>query len=962
MNRTRSSRVMIARRQLPVVGLAVFALSCATAGPSLEPATTARADRNLAPADRLAVAPRQQSVQPMLAKLLGYMPLHTTGVDVFRMRNPTFDGRGVLIAILDSGIDVGVPGLQTGPTGGQKVLDLRDFSDEARITLQAVVVQQGAVTIGGRSMRGMDRVARLARPPYYAGVLDERSFGSGTSADLNGNGRVGDTFPLLVARGTQGWFVVADTDEDGDLGDETPVNDFLDAGATFSLGYDEATDIPGPVTIAANIVSGDPPSLALVFDNSGHGTHVAGIAAGHGLYGVDGFDGVAPGASLLGLKISDNTRGGVTVTGSMLRALNYAVSFAQRRGMALIVNISFGIGHEREGSVAIDSLVNEFALKHPDVLVVISAGNDGPGISTVWLPGSARHALSVCGMVPGVFAREQEVGRPAAGDVLSWWSSRGGESAKPDLCAPGVAYSTLPRWRSGDEISLGTSMAAPHVAGIAALLHSALAVNGTRVRAIDLKRALANTTVPIGATVLDRGSGVADVGAAYQWLLAGHRSGVYEVEALGATGGGPATAVGAYRRAGLTDPADTVQWFHVTSVGGQPAAQFALSTNVAWLHAPMSVEMSGAPVTIPVSYDADMLSEPGLYVGVVSARPVTDTIAGPSFELVNTVIVPHQLDGRMRDRGIVMPGDASRYFFNVNSNADGFVITLTASAADVPVSVYLFEPTGRPARGGRVLSVGGDADSVGRLIVSPDDVRSGVYEAAVVGPDAAAAGYTVEIELSPLVVLEVDTQGRALVRNNSNAVVNAMLETRVLGLAQSHTVRGAEAAVRWQIDVPTWAERIGLDVTVPGHTWALVTDFGITVYDRVGWKVVDAPLNYREGSFSFNVIDHAGEKLDIEFAPAFAHLRGPDAWTVEATVTFAPSDTIEMTGSGAAVRIAPRSEQWVPFGRPIFDQAMPQPMLVELTLRDGPTIWTATEHIVDPVRAVVDSVGGVPNE
>jgi hypothetical protein len=471
-----------------------------------------------------------------------------------------------------------------------------------------------------------------------------------------------------------------------------------------------------------------------------------------------------------------------------------------------------------------------------------------------------------------------------------------------------------------------------------------------------------NTTVPIGATVLDRGSGVAQVDAAYQWLLAGHRSGVYEVEALSATGDRSATGVGAYRRAGLTHTADTVQWFRVTSVGGQPAAQFALSTDVAWLDAPASVEMSGAPVTIPVRYDTNMLSEPGLYVGTVSARPVTDTIAGPSFELVNTVVVPHRVDSRIRDRGDVMPGDASRYFFDVDSIADGFVITLTAKAATVPVSVYLFEPTGRPARGGRVLSVGGDADSVARLVVSPGDVRGGVYEAAVVGPDAAPAGYTIEIETSPLAVLDVDTQGRALVRNNSNAVVNAVLETRVLGLAQSHTVQGAEAAVHWRVEVPTWAERVGLKVTVPERIWTQVTDFGVTVYDELGWKVVDAPLNYGQGSFSFNVLDHAGEILDIEFAPAFAHLQGPDAWTAQSTVTFAPSDTIEMTRSGPAVRIAPHAEQWVPFGRPILELAAPQPMLVELTVRDGPTIWTTTEHLVDPVRAVADSVGGVPNE
>ena len=891
------------------------------------------------------------------------MPLHTTGVDGFRIRNPTFDGRGVLIAILDSGIDVGVPGLQSTTTGDRKVLDLRDFSGEARIPLQVVAAQQGMATIGGRSVRGLDRVARLARPPYYAGVIDERSFGSGNSADLNGNGRVGDVFPVLVARASQGWFVVSDTDEDGDLGDETPVNDYLDAGATFTLGNDVSGGIPGPVTIAANIVAGDPPSLALVFDNSGHGTHVAGIAAGHGLYGVDGFDGVAPGASLVGLKIADNTRGGITVTGSMLRALNYAASFAQRRGMPLVANISFGIGQEVEGRAVIDSIVDEFALKHPDVLVVVSTGNDGPGLSSIWLPGSAQHALSVCGMLPGVFAREQEVGRPAAADVLFWWSSRGGEFAKPDVCAPGIAYSTLPRWRAGDEISLGTSMAAPHVSGIAALLRTALLASGAPVRAIDLKRAVTTTAVSNGATVLDRGSGVVHVDAAYQWLLAGHRSGVYEVEALASDGGN--TTVGAYRRSGLRDPADTVQRFRITSVGGQPAAQFELTTNAGWLHAPQGIEMSGAPVTVPVTYDADLLSQPGVYVGVVSARPVTDTIAGPSFQLVNTVIVPQRLDGRIRDRSEVRPGDAARYFVDVTPNVEnafaaprGFVITLTAETT-APVSVYLFEGTGRPARGGRVLSVGGSADTVGRLVVSQDDVRSGVYEAVVVGPDAAPAAYTIEIEASPLSVVEVKAEGRALVQNDGNTVVNAVLQTRVLGLVQNHLLEGGDDAVRRPIDVPVWAERVEVDLAVASEVWPLVTDFGVTVYDAAGWKIVDAPLNYAEGSFSFNVIDHAGDQLEIEYAPAFAHLRGPGVWTAEASMTFTPSDTTTITVPSPAVRIAPHTREWVHFGRPTFDEGAS--VLVELTLRDGPTVWTTREYLVDPIRTAADSAG-VPHE
>ena len=65
------------------------------------------------------------------------------------------------------------------------------------------------------------------------------------------------------------------------------------------------------VTVAANFgEASEAPTLDLVFDTGAHGTHVSGIAAGHDLYGVPGFDGVAPGAQLLGLKIANSAQGG----------------------------------------------------------------------------------------------------------------------------------------------------------------------------------------------------------------------------------------------------------------------------------------------------------------------------------------------------------------------------------------------------------------------------------------------------------------------------------------------------------------------------------------------------------------------------------------------------------------------------------------------------------------------------
>jgi hypothetical protein len=134
---------------------------------------------------------------------------------------------------------------------------------------------------------------------------------------------------------------------------------------------------------------------------------VSGIAAAHDLYDVKGFDGVAPGAQLLGLKISLGAQGSVSTTGAMLRAMDYAIRFAAERRMPLVMNLSFGVGNEQEGKARIDRLADSVLAAHPDVSLTISGGNDGPGLSTIGLPGSADRAITVGATLP--------VGLPGAG-------------------------------------------------------------------------------------------------------------------------------------------------------------------------------------------------------------------------------------------------------------------------------------------------------------------------------------------------------------------------------------------------------------------------------------------------------------------------------------------------------------------------------------------------------------------
>src|SRR3989449_3458542 len=177
-------------------------------------------------------------------------------------------------------------------------------SGEGRVALAPVTpLNDGTVSVGGHALGGAGRIGRLTSAvTWYAGVLPDLPLGKPPAADLNGNGTNTDVFPVIVVKATDGWVAFLDTNLNGSFEDEMPLHDYRQGRETISLGTK-------PITLAANFdeVNGAP-VLDFFFDTGGHGTHVAGIAAGYNLFNVTGFDGVAPGAQLLGLKIANADR------------------------------------------------------------------------------------------------------------------------------------------------------------------------------------------------------------------------------------------------------------------------------------------------------------------------------------------------------------------------------------------------------------------------------------------------------------------------------------------------------------------------------------------------------------------------------------------------------------------------------------------------------------------------------
>lgn len=243
-------------------------------------------------------------------------------------------------------------------------------------------------------------------------------------------------------------------------------------------------------------------------DRHGHGTHVASTIAGSGAASDGRYTGVAPDADLLIGKVCflDTGDRGSCPTSSILAGMDWAAANG-----ADIVNMSLG-GAPTDGTDLLSQAVN-FYTEATGTLFVVSAGNTG---------GSAVDPFHVGS--PGVADAALTVGAVDKGDQLASFSSRGprgGDYAvKPELTAPGVDI-TAASPGGGHQSMDGTSMAAPHVAGAAALLLQAR----PDLEAEALKDALASTAVDGGYAPFEQGTGRVDVARAID-------SGVYGPDSI----------------------------------------------------------------------------------------------------------------------------------------------------------------------------------------------------------------------------------------------------------------------------------------------------------------------------------------------------------------------------------------------------------------------------------------------
>jgi hypothetical protein len=232
-----------------------------------------------------------------------------------------------------------------------------------------------------------------------------------------------------------------------------------------------------------------------VTDGNGHGTHVAGIAAA--LDNGSGVVGVAPGARLWAVKVMDDLGSGTS--SSLIQGIDFVT---QNAGQIEVANLSLtGIGTSLALRQAISNSVAA------GIVFVVSAGNDtrdiyGPD-GTFDTPDDAIPAAYP--EVLTVSALNDLDGVASADDAIAFFSnySRSVVAGNPvtspglaiDLAAPGVNI-TSTYLNGGYATMSGTSMAAPHVAGAAALYIAAHGRATTAAGVYAIRQALINLAQP----------------------------------------------------------------------------------------------------------------------------------------------------------------------------------------------------------------------------------------------------------------------------------------------------------------------------------------------------------------------------------------------------------------------------------------------------------------------------------
>ncbi|MDD4569358.1 MAG: S8 family serine peptidase, partial [Tepidanaerobacteraceae bacterium] len=614
--------------------------------------------------------------------------LKVISADIFRKQYGV-SGNGIKIAVIDTGIDVSHPDLRETSQGKVKVIDYIDFTDEGFVnTKTEAIPDNNTVVLEGQKYNVEDIRTRCGS--FHLGVFEEKQIAkdSPIGQDANRNGKNDDIFGVLVTDSVlPGIYdtVYVDTNQNFDFSDETPLKVYSRDFQWAAFGRDNpATDYVEESSFVVTSIDVKGNFVKLSFDGNGHGTHVAGIIGANGE-----LLGMAPDAQMIAIKALGSAGDG------NWEDIFKAIDYAGKQG-ADIINVSIGdLVSSKEGHAAQLRILKKMSLES-NAMLVMAAGNSGPGLGTAYDTGGGDNIITVGAyMSPGLWNTNYNVTIPD--ETLWYYSGVGNGSSKPTVVAPSSVISTVNRWDSAGYFLMdGTSMAVPFVSGSLALLMQKAKIEGLPISPISLKKSIEIGARKINGYVdIEQGSGLINIVKSWDILKdtgaelqdtpnivvnlpesPGYTEGVFYRDRLKGQ-----------QKLVLTNMSNTLQTVKLES--GKEWVKIDENNNEVILP-------RGKPQSIMLSYNIP--EQPGLHIARIVG---TDIESGkPVMDFSTTAVVPYDLrkTGNVSINGSLSPSQWQRFFFKTVPGMADINITLKVVEKDKPLGralMYIYGPDGQ---------------------------------------------------------------------------------------------------------------------------------------------------------------------------------------------------------------------------------------------------------------------------
>ena len=364
------------------------------------------------------------------------IPRVETGAEAFLKRHPQYDGRGIVIAIFDSGVDPGAASLQTTSDGKPKIIDLLDGtgSGDVNTTVIQSAEKNQLKGLTGRVLTINPQWSKNSNSFHLGMKWGYDLFSSAVTKRLQQERKKkwedqyhqylrearqnlrrwntqhpkalplekraaeeletridqlkkawkefedpGPVYDCVTFHDGSRWRAVIDTDEDGDLTDEKVLTNFRQERQYATFGNEML------VNFSVNIYD-EGKLLSIVTNSSSHGTHVAGIVAAHNSR-LPERNGIAPGAQIVSVKIGDTRLDSMETGAGLLRGFE-----AVKANKCHLINMSYGEPSFSPNQGRLIQLFDQL-IQEENVVFVASAGNAGPALFTVGSPGGTTSSI-----------------------------------------------------------------------------------------------------------------------------------------------------------------------------------------------------------------------------------------------------------------------------------------------------------------------------------------------------------------------------------------------------------------------------------------------------------------------------------------------------------------------------------------------------------------------------------------